>query len=213
MMEFKCKECGVEFDVKMWRIYRCPSCNGIDYDLHDKYVSSHPICQKELKKILDYDPEMGIFTWKTNYYTHCKGEVAGLISSSGYIYIGIGCRGYQAHRLVFLWCFGYLPENIVDHIDRDKKNNRPSNLREVSHSCNMRNKGISKNHKTGIKGVCQSSGKYNVTICGDYLGRYKSLLDAAKVRYAAEKEYNFIDCDKNSTALRYIQNNKKEVRP
>jgi hypothetical protein len=38
-----------------------------------------------------------------------------------------------------------------------------------------------------------------------YPGYFSNKLDAAKVRYKAECEYNYIDCDKTSTALAYIK--------
>lgn len=43
--------------------------------------------------------------------------------------------------------------NFVDHINRDKADNRRSNLREADKSKNEMNKGVRRNNKSGITGV------------------------------------------------------------
>ena len=48
---------------------------------------------------------------------------------------------YYAHRLVWVWHGNKLdPELDIDHIDRNKDNNRIENLRQVSRSENCLNK-------------------------------------------------------------------------
>lgn len=104
-----------------------------------------------LKTLLDYDSETGVFTWrdrpkdhfrKKNSYASWKtrfvGRRAGCATNEGYVYIGINGRTYAAHRLAFLYVYGYLPP-LIDHIDRDKGNNAIRNLRPVDHSENRRN--------------------------------------------------------------------------
>lgn len=46
---------------------------------------------------------------------------------------------YLAHRVVFFLDRGYWPDGIIDHIDGDKLNNIPVNLRDVSQSENGAN--------------------------------------------------------------------------
>lgn len=41
----------------------------------------------------------------------------------------------------------------MDHIDHNKLNNDPSNLRPSTHSQNMANRGIPKSNTSGFKGV------------------------------------------------------------
>lgn len=64
----------------------------------------------------------------------------------GYLSFAYDNRTYLLQRVIYAWvnniCIG---ENIsgeqmeVDHIDQNKKNNKPSNLRLVTHSENMKN--------------------------------------------------------------------------
>lgn len=43
------------------------------------------------------------------------------------------------HRIVaFCWCKGYEKGKVVDHIDNDRNNNHPSNLRWVTQEENIR---------------------------------------------------------------------------
>ncbi len=70
------------------------------------------------------------------------GDLAGCVTNIGYRIIYIKGRPYRAHRLVFLYHYGYLPK-YIDHIDRNPGNNRIENLREVNHRQNMCNSSSS----------------------------------------------------------------------
>lgn len=84
------------------------------------------------------------------------------------------------HRLV-----NNTPDNLeTDHINRDKLDNRKSNLRAVDHSVNERNKGISRRNTSGYKGVCwdknrnkwMAKTKHNGKFIN--IGRYTDIKDA-----------------------------------
>jgi hypothetical protein len=64
----------------------------------------------------------------------------------------INQKAHLAHRLVFLYHRGYLPE-FIDHIDQNKLNNKIENLREITNSENQHNKGLNRNNSSGYKGV------------------------------------------------------------
>lgn len=104
------------------------------------------ITQQELKELLHYNPDTGIFTRKKS------NNKSGTLTYSGYIRILIKNKPYYAHRLAWLYIYGYFPK-MIDHIDNDRANNSLHNLREVTdteNSCNLR---IRKDNKSGIKGV------------------------------------------------------------
>ena len=154
------------------------------------------ITQSELKELLDYDPNTGLFVWKFSP-RFSAGSIAGNKIPRGYIHICINYKQYQAHRLAWLYVFGDWPKNGIDHINRIPSDNRIANLRDVTQSENMKNQKMHFNNKSGVCGVYwhKSRGKWQaqINVSGKCiaLGRYKYLEDAVLVRKAAEKKYLF----------------------
>lgn len=112
------------------------------------------LTQDRLKKLLDYDPELGIFTRKVARKKSLIGKVSGYKNPDGYLRIKIGAKTYLAHRLAWLFVYGKFPDNDIDHIDHNSVNNRISNLRDVSHTENMQNQvSAHANGSTGLLGV------------------------------------------------------------
>jgi hypothetical protein len=170
------------------------------------------LTQKRLKEVLKYYPGSGIFRWRTRERRK-KNIIAGCKNSSGYIMIQIDGERHLAHRLAFLYVHGYLPENQIDHIDRDPGNNKINNLREVSRQCNTRNTGNPITNTYGVKGVYWNKRDNNwyaqVKINGKakYLGYYKNFDGAVMARYKKEKELNWSGCDSSSPAYQYLKQN------
>lgn len=102
-------------------------------------MSSQFSCE-QLREMLAYNAETGMFTWIVRPARCIKvGDAAGSKTSQGYIQIQLFGRGYQAHRLAWLHFYGGWPGFEIDHIDGDKSNNALSNLRDVSKSVNQQN--------------------------------------------------------------------------
>jgi len=169
--------------------------------------------QEYLHKLFSYDGKDLI--WKVQKSNNIKvGSIAGNKQKNGYNYIGIDGKIYFAHRLIWMFVYGYLPENQIDHVNRIKDDNRIENLREVSNQCNIQNAGMSKNNTSGIKGVhwCKRAKRWVAQITvndkNKNLGKYKNKIDAAKARYQAEIKYDWASCEAGkSSAKQFIDAN------
>jgi hypothetical protein len=142
---------------------------------------------ERLREALSYDPESGVVTWKDNFHKSRIGTQAGHLRSNGYYYIVFDGKTYVLARLIWKLATGEDPgQHQVDHIDRDRTNNKLENLRLVSPSENCRNRSLFPTNKTGVEGVRFKSGKYEafVTIEGvyTYLGRFTDLTEATTAR-------------------------------
>lgn len=170
------------------------------------------ITQEELRLVLKYDPKTGDFIRLiSNSPNSVTGEVIGCLTVDGYKVIMIDNISYRAHRLAFLYMDGYLPENDVDHINRDRCDNRWSNLRHVSRSCNCRNSSIRSDNSSGVKGVSWYPSlekwrvKFKIEKKHIHGGYFINKDNAVKARWEMEKKYNYPSCNTTSTAFQYLR--------
>jgi len=157
--------------------------------------------------------------WKISINNRApKDSLAGCIKSTGYRQIRVDNKIYLAHRLIWLYQKGYMPENDLDHINRNRTDNRIENLREVSKSCNSRNCGNFNSNTSNIKGVCfhKNRGKWisqiGMGVKNYYLGIFENFDEAVLHRLAAEQCLGWDKCDKSSPAHKYAIDNKL-IRP
>ena len=75
-------------------------------------MKKQKLTQEELKRLLNYDPKTGIFVWKIYRNYNAKiGDIAGNTNATtGYINIKINNKSYSAHRLAWLYVYGYFPD-------------------------------------------------------------------------------------------------------
>lgn len=95
------------------------------------------ISQETLIELFEY--KEGKLIYKKSVGCRKKGSVAGTPHKDGYITVKIRKAHYLLHRLIFLYHYGYLPEE-VDHIDRDRSNNCVENLRASNKELNQINR-------------------------------------------------------------------------
>jgi HNH endonuclease/AP2 domain len=112
------------------------------------------------------------------------------LNSQGYVQSRI--NGVLKRLHLYLLDF---PKNIVDHKNRNKLDNRRSNLRECTQAQNTRNSPLKKNNTSGYPGVnfIKTSGKWRARITFNRkeirLGNYDSFEEAVKARKEGEKKY------------------------
>lgn len=177
------------------------------------------INQQELKRLLSYAPDTGVFAWAAGAGEKRAGNTAGWSNANGYRYIDINNKKYLAHRLAFLYVEGYFPEHDVDHMNGERDDNRWNNLRHVTMSCNLQNQKKHENNSSGFTGVTWDKHwqkwRSQIGMKGKqvYLGLYSDKLEAALVRYTFEVWCVQWSCNHRSQLTRSIQEVFPEFRP
>lgn len=156
------------------------------------------ITHEHLKHLLQYEPSTGVFTWiNCGSRRKLNGTIAGTADSKGYRCIHIEGRNYRAHRLAWLYMTGGWPRNQIDHVNRDRADNRWVNLREVTNQENMRNANKPRHNTSGVVGVNwhKRDERWRASIKVDgrsiHLGNFTSKERAIAARKSAERYYGF----------------------
>lgn len=104
------------------------------------------------------------------------------LNDNGYASRSLKTPSRYMHAIVF----GKKTLPHIDHINRDKLDNRKSNLRECSVTDNMANQSMRSDNKSGHKGITWDSKKNNWFACTRrngktiYVGRFKNINDAIR---------------------------------
>ena len=155
------------------------------------------ITQDELKRLLHYNPETGVFTWLITRNNNVKaGAPAGGINTDGYLKIKLHGKTYSAHRLCWLYMTGVWPPEQVDHINNFRSDNRWVNLRLATDEQNRFNRKNMPNSISKYKGVCwdKDLNKWRSRIFykgkSINLGRFSCEIEAARAYNEASKKYH-----------------------
>jgi hypothetical protein len=94
-----------------------------------------------LCQVLSYCPETGALTWRVDRPNQvAAGMPAGTPNGDGYIQIQLGPHHLRAHRIAWALHHGADPGQLqVDHINRNRSDNRAANLRLVDAKGNRAN--------------------------------------------------------------------------
>lgn len=149
---------------------------------------------KDMKEVMHYDADAGIFVWLVKPGGRGKiGRRAGWLNPiNGYRYIKIRQKQYLEHRMVWLYVYGRLPLQEIDHIDGVRINNKIANLREATRGQNLQNTAKSPRNTSGVPGVswAKANGKWTAHIkvnkVQKNLGYFDSIGDASDVYRAAK---------------------------
>ena len=151
----------------------------------------------QAKTVFSYDPETGLFTRLVGKAHNAKvGQaVRGTQTPYGYLVLNVNGKVMMAHRLAWLLTHGeHPPKGLdIDHINRDRADNRLANLRLLTRVDNLRNSSLSKASTSGHKGVTwyKPTGKWNAQIVVHgkrfNLGYYERIEDAVAARLEGER--------------------------
>ena len=148
------------------------------------------ITQEELHEMFEYiDGKL------YNKYTRNSRAIKGSETSTcdtygGYRKVGIAGKRYPTHRVVWTLLKGAIPEGLeIDHINRQRDDNRIENLRLVTRKENAFNLKSS-------KGYYKAHGKWRAQISIDnvstHIGYYDTEAEARKAYLEAKEKYHII---------------------
>lgn len=142
----------------------------------------------------------GALYWKIPQGAANSFDLAGTVRDDGRRQIGIHGKKYKAHRLIFLYHHGYLPE-FLDHIDGDPANNNIINLCPATLSQNQWHRKSVESYNgestsSRFKGVVfhrqRQKWQAQIQINGErkYLGYFDSEIGAAEAYNDAATEFH-----------------------
>ena len=105
-----------------------------------------------LRECFKYDPETGeIVRIKKTHRNQRVGESVGYISARGYKYMKVNGRGLLFHRVAWKLVTGEDPPQEIDHVNKDRLDNRWCNLRAATPEQNLANRPLKGECLPGVK--------------------------------------------------------------
>ena len=154
-----------------------------------------------IRENLRYDPETGHLWWTKPSGKRKLNKPVGSLGN-GYLVFGLptislvgNTRVFQrAHRVAWFLHYGSWPDELIDHINGVRADNRIENLRLATHKENLRNRKSKKGSLSKYKGVTWSKrdSKWCSYIYHDkmkHLGSYTSEEEAGRAYDKAAREY------------------------
>lgn len=165
--------------------------------------------KKYLEECFYYNKDTGDLIWKVRPVHHFdrekdsrmfknlfSGKIAGSKNLLGGLTVRINGKQQWCHRVIYKMMTGKDPDKFIDHIDRNRFNNKWDNLRQADRSKNGANRTINKNNTHGLKGVSFWQGKYKAQIGVNgkkiHLGSFETK-EAAHEAYCIAAKAHFKD--------------------
>lgn len=153
-----------------------------------------------LRKELTYVPETGLFFRNDRPAALRAGEVINTLNDQGYVIITLLGRNYRAHRLAWMWMYGYMPHHEIDHINRVRHDNRLCNLRLADSSQNKQNTALRVDNTSGFRGVTRKRDKWQARVVVNgrrtCVGSFGTLEEAGEAaRLARERLHSHLPSD------------------
>lgn len=129
-----------------------------------------------------FDYKDGCLYWKKRNGPHCRSKAGdfagGKKGPTDYSQVSFHSKLYYTHKLIWIYHNGDIPNLMeIDHIDKDKTNNKIENLRLASRSHNV----LNNNHKN-IHFDSRATNPYSIRVRIEKksytLGRFKTKEEA-----------------------------------
>jgi len=132
------------------------------------------------------DAENGHVFWKGSRGSVAAGKQAGTLTKGGnnrgggYLKLDVDGRSYRLHQIIWAYHTGRWPDGEIDHINRNRSDNRIANLRDSTVSQNRVNRPAQSNNKSGFKWVSwdRGSNSWCAKICARRKGRRVTLYNS-----------------------------------
>ncbi len=138
------------------------------------------------------NPLLSVNAWNSRWADKPAGNING---TTGYLKVKLNGVNLANHRIIYLMANGWIDDKLfIDHIDGNKINNKPSNLRLVDQAENSQNQRKAQSSSIlGVLGVSiTSSGKHQARIGVDskdlYLGSFDTIDEASNAYQQAKKK-------------------------
>ena len=141
--------------------------------------------QRKPKNFPEYEYHAdGYLVFSKCFFKDKIGTRAGTIDNLGYRRVSFEGKLHLEHRVIWRILKGDWPTKELDHINRQRDDNRIENLREVTRQENTRN--------NGGKGIFEyHPGKWMVYFSGFYQSGFTSLDEAKKVHERERERLGF----------------------
>lgn len=159
------------------------------------------ISAEDARKLLDYNPETGVLTWKVSRRgVVVPGLEAGTVKTfptgKTYRLVKLHRRQYRAHRVIFLLMTGKFPDGEVDHENGNGLDNRWCNLRDATRTQNQQNTRRGVRNTSGFVGVGFDKKRQKWRVFAnlngkEHGGRYNSYEEAVAARLRLNERLGF----------------------
>lgn len=122
-----------------------------------------------------YADKRNLPRWKQTHSGRRKNKIAGWIDKDGYRYVRFNLTIYKWSRISFFLAYGETPK-FIDHVDCNKLNDDPKNLRAATRAQNAWNRKTPSNNTSGIKGISVGHNQKGVvSVCAGIMKKGKRL--------------------------------------
>ena len=139
-------------------------------------------------EFFSYDDVTGDLRWKKSPSIGVSaGGVAGTLHPSGYVMVKLFGRQYGAHRIAWAITHGLLPDGHIDHINRNRRDNRICNLRVTDHQGNSQNRNRRAGN-SGFPGVTRTRKGWQARLCTSGASKSLGVFNSAEAAHEAYME-------------------------